>query len=408
MTTTRPLSLQDWSDQLPDGPYEDDPCDWLDGDLTLDDFWSPTPPKKRKAARRSTKPRTSKSRTTTRTPATKGDAGDLDQTRWPALDRSPRPEHQDLFDKALELARTIDLAPATPAGLPDLTGLPGERRAKEGRGGATSVVTTMRMIIRSPYPTVLGALWPDRTGLPGRPATPAAYWFFLLALARELRSLEQAHQEVTAHWDDVIVPEFAAQGIELRPVGTVRNQGKIPGWNGLRRWRDKLIADGLLGPVNMLFTVLSIRLHVSLAEALGHRDGGLLNPGWWQVPFADSTVMRAPSEVFYYCPLCGPGAPACQHPVDLIKGHNSRAKVDGRERVAAQGRDYGGDKSHGNKAGMHNIAIGASNGKLYRRTVLAVDVDAEARGEMDVAMPLLAHFFDKDVFHSRPRGIDTT
>ncbi len=388
MNATPQSFLELWA-LMPDQPFDDYTDDsLLDFDLMLAPP-SPQDPTANRSARRARKNAARRERRAEH----KNLAG---ATPWPALDRSPRPEHADLFQAALELARTIDLAPGVPDNLPELTGLPGPRKAVEGRGGATSVVTTMRLIIRCPYLKVLASMVPDRKGLPGRPGTPAEFWFFFVALARELRSFEQAEQEVREHWNDVVVPEFAGQRITMRPIGSGKHQAKTPGYKGLRHWRDKLIEQGLLGPVNALFTVLSLRLHVELAEALGHRHGGLLDPEWWQVPFADSTVMRAPSEVFYFCPLCGPDADPCDHPADLVKGHHSRAKTDGAERAAAQGRDHGSAKSHGNKRGGHNIAIGASNGKNthYRRTVLAVDVDKDDRDEMAVAMPLLAHVFE--------------
>lgn len=384
-----PQSFLELCAQMPDHPFEDTRAPYTSAfDLLLDPL--PATPSQPVQPTRSARKNASRRE---RRAEHKRRAG---ATPWPALDRSPRPEHEELFQHALDRARTVDLAPGIPGGLPELSGLPGPRKAMEGRGGATSVVTTIRLLIRSPFPKVLASVIPDRVGMPGRPGTPPEFWFFFAALARELRSCELAEQEVREHWAAVVVPEFAAQNVTLRPVGNGKHQAKTPGYSGFRHWRANLVRQGLLGPVNVVFTVLSLRLHVALAEALGHRHGDLLDPEWWQVLFSDSTVMRAPSEVFYYCPLCGPCADPCDHPEDLVKGHHSRARTDGAERVAEQGRDYGPDKTHGNKRGGHHIAIGASNGKgtHYRRIVIAVDVDKEDRDEMSVAMPLLAHVLE--------------
>lgn len=321
-------------------------------------------------------------------------------TRWPALRRDAPPDRQDQFAAALALAKSIDIWPADPpaeTGLPPMRALnlPGPRREREGRGGATASVVVMRYVIRCPLLRVLAAVTDMSTGM-GRPGQPEVFWFFYLLIAREFRSLEKADQEIREHWDTVVVPEFAALGYTLRVSSGRDGSVMYPSYRGFHKWRiAKVQAAELLDALNHVFTVFSLRLHVACANRRGLKPGTLLGPAPWQIPFSDSTVFAGPSDVTMQCAVCGPDVAVadCPHGALMQQPQGSRRKT-GRPRPDELARDYTATKAYGRATGFHNIAVGATSAPLYGRVVLAVDVDADRRDEMEVSMPLMAHVLE--------------
>lgn len=311
---------------------------------------------------------------------------------WPPLVRSAAPGEEDRLEAALQLASTIDLAPCDPPGLPAMERLrlPGLRRAKEGRGGATGVDVTMRLLIRSPFLPVLAALFDDPNNTGGRPGTPVQYWIFFLCLARELGSLEEAEEAIESFYDTVVRPEFAATGVTLHPRAA---KCPAPNYSGFKDWRKKhVIKKGRLDAMNRVFTVLSVRQHLAIAGARAATTGGWLDPQCWQALISDSTISQPPSAVHYRCPACGKSTSlsTCPHPwTDWVRV-GSRAK-HGAPRVHQQGIHYE-QKKHGATRGFHHVAVCAQHEGTYGRTVLAVDVaESGSTPEMDLSMPLLAH-----------------
>jgi len=312
-----------------------------------------------------------------------------DRPIWPALTRLPTADDDERYAAALHLARTIDLTAADPPDLPPLheLRLAGVRRAKEGRGGATGIAVTMRTVIRSPFLRVLGVLFPDCKNTGGRPGTPAEYWLFFAAIARELGSNEAATEEIIEHFDRVVRPEFAAIRITL-PTRTT------PRYSGFKNWRKTHVVDaGRLDPMNRLFTVLSLRLHLAIATVHGVGPASLLDPVGARLLICDSSVFDGPSSVFMYCPLCGKDADVavCPHPVDMRVANHTKAKELGRERLHERPANYDA-KEHGRKIGFQNVAVSAKNQGMYARTILAVDLGGCA--EMELSMPLLAHVLE--------------
>src|SRR5690349_6368246 len=91
------------------------------------------------------------------------------------------------FDHLSEL-RSSWAAPPLVDGLTPIRKLPlpGPRRAKENRGGATAIATTISVLARCPLLDRVAAIFPPQTT--GRPTPPARYWWFYGALARKMAS----------------------------------------------------------------------------------------------------------------------------------------------------------------------------------------------------------------------------
>lgn len=268
-----------------------------------------------------------------------------------------------------------------PEGLPVMAtwNLAGPRRAKQNRGGATSLVTTVRGIIRCPLLYRVAEQFPRQTT--GRPSPPAEYWLFYGQVARELRSFEAADQELLEMWEHVVLPEFAAQGVQL-PAADRENFNPIPGYAGFQRWRKKhLIKGGLIAQAIDANRDAMLELGALIAVAEDTISTDPLAPGLAQIIASDASVFRTASEV--------------REVIDTVDGQKvkrypgSRATPEGKPRPDVAGGRYGKVKKHGVTDGLYHVAICTKGYSTYTRLVLDVTVAAPGQAESDAAVPRL-------------------
>lgn len=276
-----------------------------------------------------------------------------------------------------------------PAGLPPMAtwNLAGLRREKQGRGGATSLVTTVRGIIRCPLLYRVADLFPrQRTG---RPSPPAAYWLFFGQVARELRSAEAADQELLELWEHVVVPEFAAQGVDL-PDANRGTTNPIPGYHGYNRWRQKhLVEGGLIVQAIDANRDAMLELGALIAVAEGHLSDDPLFPSLPQTLTGDASVFQTASEVREMQTTVNGQTLNC-YP-------GSRA-VKGAARPDIAGAKHGG-KTHGATEGLLHVALCMKGYDTYTRLVLDVFVAEPRQAETGAATPRIDR-----VLSAAPRG----
>lgn len=284
----------------------------------------------------------------------------------------------------IEAWRRNDPAGLAPMGTWNLAGL---RREKQGRGGATSLVTTVRGIIRCPLLYRVADLFPRQTT--GRPSPPAAYWLFYGQVARELRSAEAADQELLELWEHVVVPEFAAQGVDL-PEANRGTTNPIPGYHAYNRWRQKhLIEGGLIVQAIDANRDAMLELGALIAVAEGHLSDDPLFPSLPQILTGDASVFRTASEVR-----------EIQTTVNgqTVKCYPGSRAVEGDARPDIAGAKHGG-KTHGAKEGLLHVALCMKGYDTYARLVLDVFVAEPRQAETDAATPRIDR-----VLSAAPRG----
>lgn len=273
----------------------------------------------------------------------------------------------------------LDLLPPDPPGLPAMRQLelPGPRREREGRGGATALATTLRLLIRCPLVHALGGIFPpQRTG---RPTPPAAYWLFYSAFAREVRSFEAADQEIKSHYA-LVRAEFAAQGVTL-PTEKPGTTNPVPGYAAYNRWRaTAVISAERLSHMQDTLRVLSLPLARAIREAEGRTSRDPLNPSLGEVAAGDASVFQPPSGVRQEMILDEATGKEHRH----FQG--SRAHV-GDPRVHDAGGKYGRVKKHGPTEGIYYLALSAKGYDTYTRVVLDVHIADPGQGESDAVVP---------------------
>lgn len=257
--------------------------------------------------------------------------------------------------------------------------LPGPRRERENRGGATSVATTITFLIRFPLLDRLAALFGARNKV-GRPTPPARYWLFYAALARELRSFEAADQELLAHWD-LVRREHAALGIGL-PAAKPGTANPVPGYHAFNRWRANrvLAAPGMLERLQESFTHASLELARLIGRSEGTDTTDPLDPGLGQILCGDATVVRGPSDVTEEWVRDPDGTLR-----RIVLG--SRAKDLARARVLTRATNYSEVKKHGQKHGQYYVALSTKGTGTYTRVVLDVAMAQPGQAEINAAVP---------------------
>lgn len=291
-----------------------------------------------------------------------------------------------LVDAAMALAGRMDLLPATPPGLARLEelGLAGLRRAREGRGGATAVASTIRTLIRCPLLGPVAALFPaQRTG---RPTPSAAYWLFYMCLAREVGSFEAADQEIEAAYP-MVCAEFAARGIRL-PARKPGTTNPVPGYAGFKTWRREHVQKaGRLPAMADLLTATGRVLAQAIRDAEGRASGDPLNPNLSEILSGDASVFAPPSNVHIQEYL----NEATGEVITAVAG--SRA-VTGAARIHEQGGSYSRVKTHGISDGFYHVVLSSKGYDSYTRVVLGVDIAESGQAESDAAVPLLHRVLD--------------
>lgn len=309
--------------------------------------------------------------------------------RTPArLKRQPKKPTPQFTATSRRTAFARDTRPA----LHDLL-LPGPRRAQEGRGGAVAGVDTLRCLIRSPLIAVYAAAIPARTC--GRPAAvPDHFWVFYLAATRHFSSSELLDQELRAHWD-LVREEFWFEHSILLP--NAKSNGDVPNGDDFRKWRTRNILPRTTKgrPVNQdrleqlmgWLTNVSIPLALAVRRAEGgdgHRD--LLTPAVWDCIAADGTVLDAPSDVRERIECDEDGA------VLSRTIHGTRAKDPKNARVHHEVTSTG-NKPHGAKKGLFNVAAVTKGLDTYTRVVVGLDIGHPGEGEVPIAMRVLHSFY---------------
>lgn len=276
---------------------------------------------------------------------------------------------------------TVDSRPA----LCDMQ-LPGPRREEEGRGGATSAATALRLMIRSPLLAVTVTAVPAAAG--GRPsAAPDMFWFFYLQAVRYFTSAEKADQEIRGARSMIREELCFEHGILLPDA---KPNGDVPGADDFRGWRRRRI----LKPEGVLDAVTAQLTHVSLPLALAIRraeDTGeprpLHQPAVWDLIAVDGTVMNAPSDVRQIDRVEADGTVT-----SYIEGSRAKKPRDARIHHHVNEKI---DKPHGAVTGLYNIAAVTKGQGTYTRVVLAVEIGQAGQGEGPVAMRMLHDMYDR-------------
>lgn len=282
--------------------------------------------------------------------------------------------------------------PADPAGLVPLRriGLPGPRREKESRGGATAYLDTIRTLIRSPLVHRMAALFPRQET--GRPTPPAAYWLFYGALAREINSFSQADREIESHYDAVRA-EFAAQGITL-PAARPGTTNPVPSYAAYNRWRRKQIINaGLFPELRRLLTHTGYELSWLIRDAEGRPTGDPLNPSLGEILSGDATVFAPPSSVREeVLDDEHTGTTLTIYPGSRARPARTEEDVCNRRgipRPHEQGSDYKEHKKHGPTQGFYHLALSTKGYATYTRVILDIDIAERGVAESTAAQPML-------------------
>ena len=265
--------------------------------------------------------------------------------------------------------------------------LPGPRREQEGRGGATSNLTVLRLIIRSPLLAAWAAAVPARTK--GRPASvPDVFYLFYLQATRRMGSQERLDQELRENWTHIREEFWFVHGVLLpdaKPNGDVTNS------DDLRKWRERVVVN----PARPLLPELARRLtQVSLPLALAIRraEGGdgprpLHDPGVWDLLAVDGTVMDVPSDVRRIEEHDEWGN------VVNVRFEGSRAKDPARARWHHEVTTV--SKKHGATKGLFNVVAVSRGVDTYTRVVLGAEIGGPGEGEDPVAMRMLRGVYDE-------------
>ena len=310
-------------------------------------------------------------------------AGPAPSEPSPAFFGEPVPPAQELRQRWL---------PDDPEGLVPLRliGLAGPRREREGRGGATAIVDTIRTLIRCPLLHRLATLFPKQET--GRPTPPAAYWLFYGALAREISSFSQADQEIESHYD-LVLAEFAVQGVTL-PAARPGTTNPVPSYPAYNRWRRTHVTKANRFPELLReFTHASLELAWLIRDAEGHATGDPLNPSLGEILSGDATVFAPPSSVREETTL---DEIANQH-ITTYPGSRARTPQTekhvrdgrGKPRPHQQGSDYKEHKKHGPTQGFYHLALSTKGYATYTRVILDVDIAKRGEAESTAAQPML-------------------
>lgn len=268
-----------------------------------------------------------------------------------------------------------------PEGLPPMAtwNLAGPRRKKQGRGGATALVTTVRGIIRCPLLYRVAQVFPRQKT--GRPSPPAAYFLFYGQVARELRSFEAADQELLEIWEHVVVPEFAKQNIRLPAAKRHQTFNPIPGYAAFHRWRLKhLIEGGLIAQAIDANREAMLELGALIAVAEDRLSDDPLNPSLAQILTGDASVFQMASEI--------PEVETHFEDIRYAVYPGSRAVKGGARPDMAAGH-YSNVKKHGPTDGRYHVALCTKGYSTYSRLIRDIAVAAAGQSESDAAQPLI-------------------
>lgn len=261
--------------------------------------------------------------------------------------------------------------------------LPGPRRAREGRDGATEPVSRLQMLIRSPLLPVLAEGFVRYTT--GRkPAVPTLFWVFYLCAVRAVVSAAVLDRLLHRYWRVIQAEFFWEHNIALPDA---KPDGSVPGFDDYNKWR-RLHLDKY-DPLPALSDLLTLS-GVALARAVRRAEDGdgqrdLLTPAMWDCVAADGTVMNAPSDVRR---LKSTGADG-QTEQRII---NSRAKDPKNARIHEEVTESI-DKPHGATKGLFNVAVTTKGLDSYTRVVLAVEIGKAHEGEPPIAMRALRRVY---------------
>lgn len=262
--------------------------------------------------------------------------------------------------------------------------LPGPRRAREGRGGATDGLTTLRLLIRCPLLVAMARSVAARSG--GRPAAvPDLFWVFYLCAIREFASAYKLDQELRQHWKTVQEEFFWEYDIRLPDA---KRNGDVPGYHSFKAWRRKNVL-GVVGAVEVLSLALT-KISVPLALAIRRAEGGddprdLLEPAIWDCVAADGSVFDAPSDVRRQTSVDADGN-------EITFVEHARKKDSKHPRVHDPVTESV-NKGHGATKGLFNVAAVTKGLDTYTRVVLAVEIGDANEGEAPIAMRTLRQLY---------------
>lgn len=312
-----------------------------------------------------------------------------------ASSASPRPEEANKRKpRTRQVSANSPRTPITVDTRPPLRALrlPGPRREREGRGGATADINVLRWLIRCPLVTAWARQIPARsTGR--RPAVPDLFWVFYLIAIREVASAEQLDATLSANWA-TIREEFWFEHHILLPDAKVPDSevpdsevpdSEVPDYDDFNKWRKKniLTVARRLEQLRDSLTVVSLPLALAIRRAeAGDEPFEPLNPGIWHCIAADGSVFNAPSDVRLIRAVDEHG---------VVTGsyvENSRAKHSSRARVHHEVTDTS-SKRHGSPEGLFNVVAVTKGLASYTRVVLGVEISEPQEAEKWPAMRML-------------------
>lgn len=278
-----------------------------------------------------------------------------------------------------------------PAALPSLNSLalPGLRRAVEKRGSATATDVTLWLLIRCPLLHTLATAIP-RTATGGR-GWPPVFYLVLAALAREVKSYDQAEQDMHTH-RRMVRAEFAALGIDL----PAKANDALAGYGDFSKWRKKNVlgkpAVLLRLQLALPWVALPLSLAIREAETGTTEPGSFTNPGRHDELACDGTVFDAPSDVRLVPDPEAPGA---------LRLVGSRANKPEHARVhhAVTGDTLRIKKPHGATRGLYYVVATTRGADSYTRVAVGADIArpndnlSGFEGEDAIALRVLGQVF---------------